>query len=383
MKKILTGSLLISLVLISCKNKAEEETTTEMLDDMKTVFIGTYTRMEGHVEGKAEGIYSLYQEPKSGSLRYGELVARITNPSFVKVSQDGKNLYAVSETGSREGEVGQIFAYSINEHYQLKELNKLSTKSGAPCQIAIDQSGNYVFVANYMGGVVMMYSREKDGSLKEHKQIQLENPEESHAHSVTVDEENEHIYIADLGNDKIWIFDFDANTGEINPNEQAFVELEKGAGPRHFTFSEDQDYAYSINELNSTITAFRRNDTGGLEVIQNISTLPEEFKGDNSAADIHLHPNGNFLYGSNRGDNSICAFKVGEEGKLSKIGVYPTHGKTPRNFAIAPEGNFLYAANQDSGGISIFKIDKDTGELRQELTNFEAKTPVCIEFVED
>ncbi|MDT0643971.1 lactonase family protein [Zunongwangia sp. F363] len=382
MKNILLGSLLLSLVLTSCKNKPEEE-NKDMLENLKIAFIGTYTRMEGHVEGKAEGIYTLYQDPESGSLRFGEVVAKITNPSFVRVSEDGKNLYAVTEIGSREGEVGEVYAYSINDNYELEELNKLSTEAGAPAQIAIDQSGKYVFVANYMGGVVMMYRREEDGRLSDHKKIQLENPGQSHAHSVNIDEDNEHVYIADLGNDKIWIFDLDAATGSIEPNEQAFVEVEEGAGPRHFTFSKNQEYAYVINELNSSITAFKRKASGGLEIIQTVSTLPEDFEGENSAADIHLHPNGKFIYGSNRGDNSICAFRVGDDGKLINIGFYPTNGETPRNFAIAPGGDFLYAANQDSGGISIFKIDGETGELEQELTNFDAKTPVCIEFVEN
>ncbi|MDT0678078.1 lactonase family protein [Autumnicola musiva] len=381
MRKILMGSLVISMVFTSCKD--EKEGKNNKLDDMKAAYVGTYTRIEEHVEGKAEGIYTIYQEPESGSLRFGKVVAKITNPSFVKVSDDGKNLYAVSETGSREGETGKVYAYSIKNNFEVEELNSLSTESAAPCQIAIDQSGNFVFVANYMGGVVMMYKREEDGSLRNHKKITLENPEQSHAHSVNIDESNDYVYIADLGNDKIWIFNLDASAGEMIPNEQAFVELEKGAGPRHFAFSENQKYGYSINELNNTITVFERKDNGGLKIIQTVSTLPQNFEGDNSAADIHLHPSGNFIYGSNRGNNSICAFRIEEDGRLSKIGIYPTNGKTPRNFAIAPEGDFLYAANQDSGGIAVFRINTETGELDPELTNVDAKTPVCIDFVQE
>ncbi|MDT0649004.1 lactonase family protein [Autumnicola edwardsiae] len=351
------------------------------MENIKTAYIGTYTREEGHVDGEAQGIYTIYQEPESGSLRFGTTVAEITNPSFVKVSGDGENLYAVSELGGGGEEAGFIHSFRIKEDQALEELNKLSTESTAPCHVALDRTGRYVFAANYMGGVVMMYKRQEDGSLEKQQRIDLENPEGSHAHSVTLSKDNKYAYIADLGNDKIFIYNFNAEAGELTPNEQVSVALEEGAGPRHFTLFEEQGTAYSINELNSSVTVFRKTESGGLEIIQKISALPEDFTERNSAADIHLHPSGKFLYTSNRGHNSIAAFKVGEDGKLTTLDFYSTDGRTPRNFAIGPEGKFLYVANQDSNDITIFNIDQKTGELVQKLPNFGLKTPVCIEFV--
>ncbi|MDT0690484.1 lactonase family protein [Salegentibacter sp. F188] len=379
MKNNLFWALSLCLIFTSCKDKQEPK--TEYLDNMKTAYIGTYTREEEHVDGEAEGIYTIYQESGSGSLRFGTIVAEITNPSFVKVSGDGKNLYAVSELAGEGEENGFIYSFRIKEDQNIEELNKLSTESTAPCHVALDRSGKYVFVANYMGGVVMMYKRQEDGSLEKQQRIDLENPEKSHAHSVTLSENNKYAYIADLGNDKIYIYNFDAEKGELTPHDdQISVELEEGSGPRHFTLSKENNVAYSVNELNSSVSVFEIKENGGLEIIHNISTLPEDFVERNSAADIHLHPSGKFLYTSNRGHNSIAAYKVDEEGKLSMLDFYSTDGRTPRNFAIGPQGKYLYAANQDTNEISIFGIDQESGELTQRLPNFSVKTPVCIEF---
>jgi 6-phosphogluconolactonase len=162
------------------------------------------------------------------------------------------------------------------------------------------------------------------------------------------------------------------------------VQLEEGSGPRHFTFFREENFAFSMNELNSTISVFEIEDDGNLEVIQNISSLPKDFNGKNSGADIHLHPSGKFVYVSNRGHNSIAGFKINENsGKLSAIGHSPTKGETPRNFAISPDGKFLYAANQDTSTISSFKINLETGKLEEHLLPIEVMSPVCVEFAEN
>jgi len=347
------------------------------------VYIGTYTKKEGHVDGKAKGIFLAMQDPKNGSLQPEKTVAEITNPSFVKVSSDGKNLYAVSELGSGDAESGFIYSFKRNKDNSLKEIGKLSTESLAPCHIEIDKTGKYVFVSNYMGGVVMVYKSGLDGDLKRHQKIQLENPEASHAHSVSISSNNKTAYIADLGNDKIWIYNFNAETGQLSLKEKPFVPLEEGSGPRHFSFSKNENFAFSMNELNSTISVFNIEDDGNLEIIQNISSLPKDFEGNNSGADIHLHPSGKFLCTSNRGNNSIAAFKIDENsGRLTAIGHYRTKGKTPRNFAISPDGKFLYAANQDSSTISSFKINHETGILDEHLLPIEVMSPVCVDFAE-
>ncbi|HSP11197.1 MAG TPA: lactonase family protein, partial [Salegentibacter sp.] len=256
-------------------------------------------------------------------------------------------------------------------------------ESFAPCHIEIDQSGKYVFVSNYVGGVVMLYERDEKGVLQKKQKINLENAEASHPHSVSISSDNRFAYINDLGNNKVWSYNFDAEAGKLTPNDKPYVELERGAGPRHFTFSKDEKFAYTINELNSTLSVFEKNSTGGLSLLESYSSLPENFKEKNSTADIHLHPTGNFLYASNRGHNSIVAFNVNKEtGKLKLIDHYSTQGAFPRNFAISPDGNFLYAANQNSDNISIFRINKMDGKLIPHLESVAVKTPVCIEFSE-
>ncbi|MCF4101655.1 lactonase family protein [Gillisia sp. M10.2A] len=368
---ILIGVIFFSVSNVNSQNKTDKS-------NENTIYVGSYTQKEGHVDGKAEGIYSILQNKKNGSLSPGKTLAEITNPSFVKLSNDGKNLYAVSELG---GTSGYIYSYRVNGDKSLTEIGKLSTESIAPCHIAIDKTGKYVFVSNYIGGVVMMYKKNADGVLKKQQHLDIENPEKAHSHSVSISSNNKHTYIADLGNDKIWIYDLDAEKGRLTPNKQKFAKLAKGAGPRHFTFSKNNHFAYSINELNSTINVFKIGDNGELDIVQTISTLPTDFKGKNSGADIHIHPSGAFLYSSNRGHNSIAGFKVDQKtGKLTIIGFTDTMGATPRNFGISPEGNYLYAANQDSSNISIFKIDEETGVLTSTTAPLNAKTPVCLEF---
>jgi len=370
--------LLITVMINGC-NSYSRDTQKEHL-----AFIGTYTNKEGHVNGQADGIYSVYQE-KDGNLRMGKIVAEIKNPSFVKSSKDGRNLYAVSELGGKDAESGFIYSYKINPDHSLEEIGKISTESFAPCHIEIDQNGEYVFVSNYTGGVVMIYKRKAngEGNLEKQQKITFENPEESHPHSVSISADNQHAYIADLGNDKIWIFDFDAEKGQLAANDQEFVALEKGAGPRHFSFSKDDNFVYSINELNSSVSTFKVLEDGGLEVVQNISSLPENSSGKNFPADIHVHPSGKFLYVSNRGHNSITSFIIEDStGKLTYSGNFSTLGDTPRNFAIAPGGRFLYVANQDSNIITFYNIDLTSGILIQHLEPLKLPTPVCIEFVE-
>ena len=349
--------------------------------DMNTMFVGTYTKKEGHVDGQADGIIAIQLDPESGEIMSQSTVAEVVNPSFVKVSQNDKFLFAVSELGSSDASSGYFYSYKILENDSLREISKLSTEGFAPAHIALDQTGNFAFVSNYMGGVVMVYGINEDGSLKKQQRVDLENPEKSHAHSVTISADNSSAYIADLGNDKIWIYNFNSEKGILTPNEQAFVSLEKGSGPRHFTISEEGKTAYSVNELNSTVTAFEVLKNGGLKILQNISTLPENYSGKNSTADIHLHPSGKYLYVSNRGHHSIAGFKVENDGRLSASGHFSTQGDSPRNFALSPSGDHLYVANQDSNSVVLFEIDESTGNLRQKADPYEVKTPVCLEFL--
>ncbi|MDR5590358.1 lactonase family protein [Christiangramia sp. SM2212] len=370
--------LLTLSLFVSNAGFAQSESGT-INDSINKMYVGTYTKKEGHVDGKAKGIYLLNQNSDTGALTSMGTVAELVNPSFVKVGKMGKYLFAVSELGPHEGESGFIYSYGIQEDGSLREISKKSTGGYAPCHIALDRSGKFVFVSNYMGGVVMSYKINEDGSLSENQEVNLENPENSHAHSVKISGDNRHAYIADLGNDKIWIFNL--KDGKLESHDQLFVQLKEGAGPRHMSFAKNGTFAYSMNELNSSISVFEVLKDGGLKLIQDISSLPESFKMKNSAADIHIHPSGKFIYASNRGHDSIAIFKIEDSGKLTNVDFVPIAGKTPRNFAISPYGKFLYAASQDTGNITTYRINPENGKLKPQEPVFEIKTPVCLEFV--
>jgi len=391
MNKI-SSLLLLSLTVLSavaCKeNKTVQTMVTETEEAINPVYIGTYTRNEGFVDGKADGIY-LMDLKSDGNLEMVSTVADIINPSFVKISNDGKNLYSVSELGDHEGDSGFIYAYKINDDFSLTEIGKLSTEAFAPCHINIDNTDSFVFVSNYVGGVVMEFKRNDDGSLTKIDKLDLNmiNPSEdtgnSHAHAVTIPKNNKYIYISDLGNDKIWIYDFDQTTGQLTPNQQSYAKIEKGGGPRHFVFNPNQQYAYSVNELNSTITAFSYdNASGGLTTIPTISTLPDDFKGNNSCAEIAIHPNGKFLYASNRGHNSIVAFEINQSsGELQIINHQNTQGEFPRFFALNSDGTLIYVANQNTSSIALLKIEENGSLSNSDIAPIQVKTPVCIEFL--
>lgn len=359
-----------------------QEKFTKTKDSVNKIYVGTYTKKEGHVDGQANGIYLLHQDPNSGKLEFEGTAAELVNPSFVKSGRAGKYLFAVSELGPDDGKTGYVYSFKIQENGDLKMISQLETNGIAPCHVTVDRSNKYVFVSNYVGGVVMLYKIQDDGSMVVSQKIEIEDGENAHTHSVKISGDNRNAYIADLGHDKIWIFDFDAIDGKVTPHSQPYVTLEENSGPRHMSFTKNGNFAYSANELNSTVSTFKVSNDGSLEKIQDISSVPEDFKKENSGADVHLHPNGKFLYASNRGHNSIAIFKIDQEtGKLTNIDYVPIAGETPRNFAISPYGKFLYAASQDTGNITSYSINEDTGKLKIFPEIFAVKTPVCIEFL--
>lgn len=377
--------MVICLCITACKSGNKEPVEEESIEtqNMTTAYIGTYTKKEGHVNGQAEGIYTIYLEEETGKLRYGKTVAKLINPSFVKTSRDSRNVYAVSELGPGDAKSGFVYSYKILQDDNLEEIGKISSEGFAPCYLTEDASGQFIFVANYVGGVVVMYRKTENGSLEKLQKITLENPEDSHPHSINITSNNKYVYITDLGNDRIWIYELNQEEQTIQPHNTAYIQLPQGAGPRHFTFSKDQDFAYSINELNSTVSTFKVENTGALSEIQTLSSVPDNFEYENSAADIHLHPGGDYLYVSNRGHNSIAGYKINAEtGNLNLLGFTATQGSTPRNFGISPNGTFLFVANQDSNTIVPFKIDLSTGSLEPKGDPLEVKTPVSIEFLQ-
>jgi len=351
------------------------------------VYVGTYT------DKQSKGIYAYRFDPATAQSTSLGLAAEASNPSFLVVDSSRRLLYAVNEISEYEGHSsGGISAFTIAPATgKLTLLNEVSSGGAGPCHLALDKTGKYVLVANYEGGSLAVFPILKDGSLGkasafvQHKggSVNPQRQEGPHAHSVYLSPDNRFVLCADLGLDEVLIYRFDVGKGTLAPGNPAFALVSSGAGPRHFAFHPNGKFGYVINELRSTLTAFSYDPaTGALDAIQTISTLPQGFTGDNTAAEVEVHPSGKFLYASNRGRDSIALFGINpRKGTLTPLGDNPTLGKTPRNFAIDPTGSYLFAANQDSDSIVQFRIDTSTGRLTPTGQVLEVSAPVCVTFL--
>ena len=350
------------------------------------VYVGTYT------SGKSEGIYLYRLNLSSGELKHVATTKRVKDPSFLAIAPSRRYLYAVNEVEEFAGrKSGAVSAFAVDQRSgELRLLNQQPSLGGAPCYVVVDQTGRFVLVANYAGGNVAVLPVRSDGSLGEAtdvkqdlgSSINVERQKGPHAHCVVLDPANRFAYACDLGTDKIMIFRFDARRGKLIPNRMPWVQVKPGAGPRHLTFHPDGRYAYVINELHATVTAFAHDQAqGNLKEVQTVPTLPKDFTGADTSADIHVSPDGRFLYCSNRGHDSIAAFKIDpRNGELTFIAHESTGGKTPRNFAIDPTGAFLLAANQHSDNIVTFRLDQKTGRPGATGHVAEVPSPVCLKF---
>ena len=393
----LIGLSIVTVILSGCKpnsNDSDEislERTQEMTTAKKLrLYVGTYTKTYGSAATQSKGIYLYELDASNGSLTQVACAAETEQPSFLAFHPNHNVLYAAGELMNFKGQPGgAISAFSIDKETGLLSLlNQQPTLGGAPCYVSVDQTGRYALVANYMGGNAIIYPIQANGSLGDSShtvQHQGKGPNTSrqegpHVHSVTIDPTNQYVMVADLGIDKIMIYKF--SEGQFFPNDPSWVDVTPGAGPRHMDFHPSGKFAYLINELNCTITAFNyESANGNLTEFQTVPTLPQDFQGENSCADIHIAPSGKFLYGSNRGHDSIVIYAIDDNGKLSYVGHESTQGETPRNFAIDPDGNFLLAANQDSSSIITYWIDGQTGKLTPTGNITQAPTPVCIKFL--
>lgn len=355
------------------------------------VYIGTYTKTMPHVVGKAKGIYCFEFDAATGRLSGGKLVANVANPTYVAIDSSRRFLYAVSETDSGPNQSGRITAYAIDSATGgLRMLNRRLTGGADPCYLQVDATGKTVVAANYTGGSVASFPLRADGSLGERgsfhqhvgSSINPDRQEAAHAHMARIDASNRWVFVPDLGMDKVTVYQLDAANGKVQPNTPFATAVEAGQGPRHFDIHPSQKFAYVINELGSTVTAFRYDpDKGTLETLQTISTLPAGFT-ESTCAHVQMHPSGKFLYGSNRGHDSIAIFQVdSKSGKLTAAGHASTQGLTPRNFTIDPSGQFLLAANQDSDTILTFRIDQKSGALTANGDLVACPTPVCLKFL--
>jgi len=351
------------------------------------LFIGTYTRRD------SQGIYVTRFDTESGQIGEVTLAAEASNPSFLALHPSRPILYAVNELvedGVRGG--GMVSAFAIDPaNGSLGFINQQPTHGNSPCHLAVDATGSVVVSTNYTTGNAAVMPIGADGRLRapthivqhEGSSVHPRRQEGPHAHSVTIDPTNTYAYICDLGLDKVMIYRLDREQGKLLPNEaQNWARVTAGSGPRHFAFTPDRRFAYAINELDSTINGFAFDPaTGSLRDVCRISTLPAEFSGSSHCADIHVHPSGRFVYGSNRGHDSIAIFAIDEEsGALTSLGYESTQGRNPRNFAIDPTGRWLLAANQDTDNVVVFTIDGETGALSPTGQAVEASMPVCLRF---
>lgn len=392
LKSVFSG--LIFLVLIGCSgsNSDQKQEAVIEMDAMEELilYVGTYTRKEAHVDGKAEGIYVYRMNPETGALTYSSTSTPVVNPSYIVVNPSRHYLYAVTETGGEGPEVsGAVSAFAIDTVTSaLTLINQVSSEGDWPCYISIDYADKFAFVANY-GGSIAMFPLAVDGSIEaataviEHKgQGPTTRQEGPHAHMIIPGFDNEQVYAVDLGADKVFVYAIDDEEQTLVPTELS-VDLPAGAGPRHLALHPKQKTAYVINELNGTIEAFQIVDSGMLEKFQTISTLPDGMDVKADCADIQIHPNGNYLYASNRAEqNNIAIYAISpEDGSLKLLGHQSTFGKGPRSFVIDPSGSFLVVANQDSDNVFTFKIDESTGLLEDNPAETLIPTPVCLKFL--
>ncbi|QDA61864.1 lactonase family protein [Hymenobacter jejuensis] len=351
------------------------------------VYIGTYAKPE------AESIFLYSLNPVTGALARVNGFKAGENPSYLTLAADRRHLYAVNETTEYEGaKSGAVSAFAIDGRTGgLTLLNRQPSLGGAPCYISLDHTNHTALVANYVGGNVSAFPVQANGQLspssaldQHHGTGPHKNQTSPHAHCILPDPANRFAFAVDLGTDQVTGYQLDVKQGKLTPNQTPAFTAKPGAGPRHLTFHPNKRWAFLINELNSTVTALNYDAAQGtFTEIQTLSSLPADFKGENSCADIHVSPDGKFLYGSNRGHNSIAVFAIDASGHLTLVQHADVQGKTPRNFTLDPTGRILLVANQNSNNIFSYFIDKQTGKLRATGKSVELPSPVYLQILPD
>jgi 6-phosphogluconolactonase len=350
------------------------------------VYIGTYTGP------KSQGIYVYKLAAATGKLTPLGLAAESTSPAFLALHPNHRYLYAVNEIAKYEGQKsGSVSAFSIDHKTgKLTLLNIVASGDPGPCHLTVDQTGKYVLVANYGVGSVAAFQILADGRLGKATaflphtghSVDPKRQEAPHAHSIYVSPDNRFVVSADLGTDQVYVYRFDATKGTLAPNDPPSAAVPPGTGPRHFAFDPKGKFAYAIEEMGSSLTAFSYDAARGvLAPLETIKTVPTDYKGYNDCAELYIHPSGKFLYGSNRGHDSITVFALDAvKGTPTPIQYAPTGGKTPRSFGIDPTGSYLIAANQDSNTLVVFRIDAKTGRLAPTGQNEDVQSPICVVF---
>lgn len=352
----------------------------------RVAYVGTYT-----TDGRSDGIYRLRVNTESGALQLDGVAAKAANPSYLALHPNGRTLYAANEVSEFERQQsGAVSAFAIDAGSGgLTLLNRQASQGKSPCYVSVDRSGRYVLVANYAGGSVSSLPVRRDGGLGvarsviQHEGSGADPVRQSapHAHCIVPDPANRYVLVVDLGTDAVLTYRFDADTGSLTIVTPG-TATKPGAGPRHLAFHPNGRFAYVVNELDSTISAFAYDaEHGALEEVQVTAASPGGTATPNHPGDVHVAPSGRFLYGSNRGDDTIAVFAIdASTGALAPVQQIATGGRTPRTFTLDPSGRFLLAPNQRSDSIVSFAVDAASGRLTPTGSRVEVPTPVCIVF---
>lgn len=353
----------------------------------KYAYVGTYTQEERGKPHRKEGIYVYRRDAESGKLSLVSTVDSKENPSFLRLHPNKRFLYAVNELAE-----GEVSAFAIDPGTgRLTRINSQPTLGVHPCYISYDPAGRFAMISNYSSGSLAVFPIQADGQLApmsgfvEHKGSgpNQGRQERAHAHSIAFDPSGQFVLAADLGIDRILVYTLDGEHGKLALHELPGAEMRPGSGPRHFVFHPNGKILYGANELDGTVTVCTwDSQKGRLTPVQHISTLPADFKGENTVADIHLDPAAKTLYVSNRGHNSLAVFRVNGDASLTLLEITSCGGNWPRNFAVDPDGKWLYVANQYSGNLVLFRLDPDTGRPIPTGDAYELPSPVCIELAE-
>jgi 6-phosphogluconolactonase len=352
--------------------------------DSYFVYFGTYTA------SVSKGIYAARFDPGSGKVEMLGAVAEAANPSFLAIRPDHRFLYAVNWRASGTEPGNMVSAFSIDARTaKLSFLNNVPSKGEQPTHLALDSTGKTLVVANYGSGTAAAFSVAEDGRLGEAFWVDQHSgpPVEAHggvphAHDVLFSPDTRLLFIAELGLDRVYSYRFDAARRAISPYDPPFTATGPGSGPRHLAPHPNGRFLYANNETNSTVTVFGR-EGGVLKEIQTSSTLPPDFKGRNSTAEIQIDRAGKFLYVSNRGHDSIAVFAVeSANGRITPVEYVSTQGKTPRNFSLDPTGTYLFAANENSSTVVLFRVDRGTGRLTPSGTVLDVPSPSCVIFLQ-
>lgn len=352
-----------------------ERTLEQLMSASHTTFIGTNAAPD------EDGVYQCAVDRDTGHLEIVEAVAVGRRPNFLAVHPTDDYLYTVCSS-----KPGTAHSIAFDETGDLSVQNQVPTGGSGPCHCSVDASGQYLLVAHYSGGSVSMLPIDEDGTVSEPSHVVehggssvvADRQSEPHPHSITPGPDNRVAYVPDLGTDEVVCYDMDLDAGRLERRES--VDVHDGAGPRHLSVHPSGDHVYLVGEIDSTVITFERAVDGSLSELATASTLPESAAVDNTAADVHVHPTGEYVYVSNRGHDSIAQFDIGPDGRPSLASVASTVGKWPRNFALDPDGSFLFSENKNSDEVRTFGVDPTSGELEPTGSVLDVPTPCCMKF---